>query len=75
MISVEYWMSTFGNRIHITDEEAPVAAAKTLLTEMQAVGKPVELHTCAGDNHNISGNFNLAMQRTMAFFDKYVKGP
>jgi uncharacterized protein len=59
----------------ITDEEVPVAASKTLFAEMQAAGKPVELYTYAGDNHNISGNFKLAMQRTIAFFDKYVKGP
>ena len=58
----------------VTDEEVPVAASKTLFAEMQAVGKPVNLYTYAGDNHNISGNFNLAMQRTIAFFDKYVKG-
>jgi|WetSurMetagenome_2_1015567.scaffolds.fasta_scaffold99088_1 uncharacterized protein len=58
----------------VTDEEVPVAASKTLLAEMQAARKPVELYTYAGDNHNISGNFKLAMQRTIAFFDKYVKG-
>ena len=41
---------------------------------MQATGKPVELYTYPGDNHNINGNFVPAMQRTIAFFDKYVKG-
>ena len=41
---------------------------------MQAAGKPVELYTYPGDNHNINGNFVVAMQRTIAFFDKYVKG-
>jgi uncharacterized protein len=59
----------------VTDEEVPVAASKTLFAEMQAIGKPVDLYTYAGDNHNISGNFKLAMQRTIAFIDKYVKGP
>lgn len=58
----------------VTDEEVPVAASKTLFAQMQAAGKPVELYTYAGDNHNISGNFKLAMQRTIAFFDKAVKG-
>ena len=48
--------------------------SKTLFAQMQAAGKPVELYTYAGDNHNISGNFKLAMQRTIAFFDKAVKG-
>jgi dipeptidyl aminopeptidase/acylaminoacyl peptidase len=58
----------------VTDEEVPVAASKTLYEEMQAAGKPVELYTYPGDNHNINGNFVTAMQRTIAFFDKYVKG-
>jgi len=58
----------------VTDEEVPVAASKTLNEEMQAAGKPVELYTYPGDNHNINGNFVIAMQRTIAFFDKYVKG-
>lgn len=58
----------------VTDEEVPVAASKTLNAEMQAAGKPVELYTYPGDNHNINGNFVVAMQRTIAFFDKYVKG-
>ena len=26
-----------------------------------------------GDNHNISDNFGVAVQRTVDFFDKYVK--
>ncbi len=59
----------------ITDEEVPVEASQTLYREMQAASKNVELYTYPGDNHNISGNFTLAMQRTVAFFDKYVKGP
>jgi dienelactone hydrolase len=28
----------------------------------------------AGDNHNISINLGVAMQRTVAFFGRYVKG-
>jgi uncharacterized protein len=58
----------------VTDEEVPVEASQALYKEMQAAGKPVELYTYAGDNHNISGHFTSAMQRTVAFFDKYVKG-
>jgi uncharacterized protein len=58
----------------VTDQEVPVEASQTLYAEMQAAGKPVELFTYPGDNHNISGNFTRAMQRTIAWFDKYVKG-
>jgi hypothetical protein len=34
----------------------------------------VEYYTYEGDNHNISNSFNLAMQRSIGFFDTYVKG-
>ena len=40
-----------------------------------AVNKqPCELYTYPGDNHNISANFGVAMQRTVVFYDRYVKG-
>jgi len=58
----------------VTDEEVPVAASKELYAEMQAAGKLAELYTYPGDNHDIAANFGIAMQRTVAFFDRYVKG-
>ena len=58
-----------------TDEIVPAAWAETLEQELKGTSKqPYELHTYPGDNHNISANFRVAMQRTVAFFDKYVKG-
>jgi len=35
--------------------------------------KYVELYKYSGDNHNISNYFNLAMQRSIEFFDRFVK--
>jgi uncharacterized protein len=58
----------------VTDAEVPVAASETLYGEMQTAGKTVALYTYPNDNHNISKNFATAMQRTIAFLDKYVKG-
>jgi len=58
-----------------TDAEVPVAFSQTLYEQMQAAGQPCELYTYPGDNHNISANFSIAMQRSIAFFDKYVKNP
>jgi dipeptidyl aminopeptidase/acylaminoacyl peptidase len=58
-----------------TDAEVPVAWSEALLEACQAVDKQsCELYTYPGDNHNISANFGVAMQRTVAFFDEYVKG-
>ena len=55
------------------DEDVPLAFSESLFTQMLAVGKYVELYKYDGDNHNIANNFNTAMQRTIEFFDRYVK--
>jgi uncharacterized protein len=56
------------------DHSVPPAASEYLYQAMQAAGKPVEMYTYPGDDHNLAQSFGLAMQRTIAFFDKYVKG-
>ena len=58
-----------------TDVEVPLQFSETLFYEMLAAGKYVELYKYPGDNHNISNNFNTAMQRSIDFFDKFVKNP
>jgi dipeptidyl aminopeptidase/acylaminoacyl peptidase len=58
-----------------TDEMVPVGWSETLAEELQAAGQPYELFTYEGDNHNISANFNVAMQRTVAFYDAQLNGP
>ena len=40
---------------------------------MKKEGKEVELFVYEGDDHNISANFNVAMQRSIEFFDKNLK--
>lgn len=55
------------------DTSVPVEFSEKLKTEMEAVGKTVELYTYAGDDHNIARNFSSAMQRSIQFFDRYVK--
>lgn len=56
------------------DVEVPIAFSRDLNERIKAAGGTVEYYEYQGDNHNISGNFNTAMQRSVAFFDKYVKG-
>jgi fermentation-respiration switch protein FrsA (DUF1100 family) len=58
----------------ITDEMVPIEWAETLVQQLEMAQQPYELYTYPGDNHNISANFGVAMQRSVAFFDKYVKG-
>ncbi len=57
-----------------TDPEVPYEFSQTLAAELQAVGRPAEFFTYANDDHNLSRNLTVALQRSVAFFDKYVKG-
>ena len=56
------------------DTEVPLQFSQTLANDLQAAGKPVELYTYAGADHNISQGFTLAMARSVAYFDRYLKG-
>jgi hypothetical protein len=40
---------------------------------MEDIGGVAELYEYPGDNHNLSNYFTLAMQRSIDFFDRYVK--
>jgi uncharacterized protein len=56
------------------DESVPLVFSELLAGELQAAGKPFELYTYPGDNHNISNSFSAAMTRTIVFFNEYLKG-
>jgi fermentation-respiration switch protein FrsA (DUF1100 family) len=56
------------------DTSVPVEFSEILQTQIQEVGKPVELYIYDNDDHNISVNFSTAMQHSLEFFDLYVKG-
>ncbi|HZY42197.1 MAG TPA: dienelactone hydrolase family protein, partial [Anaerolineae bacterium] len=56
------------------DTSVPLAASQLLYQQMQAAGEPVEFYVYDGADHNLTAGFSLAMQRTIDFFDKYVKG-
>jgi dipeptidyl aminopeptidase/acylaminoacyl peptidase len=55
------------------DEDVPLEFSIRLAEQARGVGKVADLYTYEGDNHNISGNFSTAMQRTIDFFDAYLK--
>jgi len=56
-----------------SDEDVPLAFSIRLAEEVRAAGGIADLYTYEGDNHNISNYFTLAMDRTIAFFDQYLK--
>ncbi|HUD45000.1 MAG TPA: alpha/beta fold hydrolase [Patescibacteria group bacterium] len=55
------------------DEEVPVFWSVSLAEKLKNKGKNVELYTYPGADHNISQSFDLAMQRSLDFFNKYLK--
>lgn len=56
-----------------SDEEVPLLFSQKLDEALKNAGKPVELYTYEGDNHNVSNNLSVALQRSVDFFDKYIK--
>jgi dipeptidyl aminopeptidase/acylaminoacyl peptidase len=55
------------------DETVPVANSEMLYQQILDAGKSVELYLYPNDNHNLSNSFSLAMQRTIEFFNTYLK--
>jgi dipeptidyl aminopeptidase/acylaminoacyl peptidase len=55
------------------DEEVPLEFSETLFYQMLDANQYVEFYKYEGDNHNISNSFGTAMQRSIEFFDRFVK--
>ncbi len=56
------------------DEEVPLAFSQKLEATLKSAGKTVEFYTYPGADHNISDpSFGIAIQRSVDFFDKYLK--
>jgi dipeptidyl aminopeptidase/acylaminoacyl peptidase len=59
----------------LADEEVPPLFSQSLYQDLTALGKPVEYYTYPGADHNLSSPaFQLAMQRSLNFFNQYLKG-
>jgi dipeptidyl aminopeptidase/acylaminoacyl peptidase len=56
------------------DTTVPYEFSELLRDQMILANRPAEYYSYPGDDHNLSGYFSLAMQRSVAFFDRYVKG-
>jgi len=50
----------------------PLEFSEILYNQVQQAGKPVELYTYDGDNHNLSNYFSMAMGRTIDFYNTYL---
>ena len=55
------------------DQVVPVDFSRLLYGDLLNAGRTVYYYEYQGDDHNLSENFSTAMQRTLEFFDEYVK--
>ncbi len=55
------------------DEDVPLDFSIRLAEMARNAGQTADLYTYEGDNHNISENFSIAMERTIQFLDSYLK--
>ncbi|MBU6362023.1 MAG: alpha/beta fold hydrolase [Chloroflexi bacterium] len=55
------------------DADVPLAFSQTLDDQLKAAGRTHELFVYPGDDHNLGQNIGVALQRSVAWFDKYVK--
>lgn len=55
------------------DEEVPILFSRKLEQSLREVGKTVNFYEYENDNHNLSNNLSIALTRSVAFFDKYLK--
>ncbi len=55
------------------DTSVPVEFSVNLDEKIKATNKVSELFIYNGDDHNLSQNFSIAINRSVEFFDKYLK--
>ncbi len=55
------------------DSEVPLLFSQILNEAMKKAEKQVELYVYEGDDHNLSNNLSIALERSVAFFDSHLK--
>jgi uncharacterized protein len=77
-ISANSFLSSISGPLQIhhgtADTSVPVEFSEKLKNQMDTAGETSELYIYPDDDHNIANNFSVAMQRSIKFFDTYVKG-
>lgn len=81
----EFWSSISANsyladisgplQLHhgTADTSVPLEFSEILEKQMQSANKEVELFTYNNDDHNISKSLSVALSRSVAFFDRFLK--
>jgi dipeptidyl aminopeptidase/acylaminoacyl peptidase len=76
-ISANSYLSDLSGPIQLhhgdADTSVPIEFSELLEQQIQDASGEVEYYVYPGDEHNLSVNFGTAMQRSVAFFDTYLK--
>jgi uncharacterized protein len=56
------------------DSEVPFSFSQGLASELKDAGQTVDFYSYPGNDHNLANSFDVAMQRSLAWFNRYVKG-
>lgn len=76
-ISANFYLSDISGPLQLhhgtADSSVPVEFSQKLERQMKAAGKTVEYYEYPGDDHDITANFGIAAQRSVEFFDQYLK--
>ncbi len=59
--------------VGLSDNQVPPDFSSSLNEKLKSEGKLTEYYEYPGSNHDINQSFDLAMRRTIQFFDKYLK--
>jgi len=77
-LSANYFLADISGPLQLhhgtADNSVPLEFSEKLVQQMKNIGKEADLFTYSGDDHNLSAYFNSAMQRSVEFFNKYLKG-
>lgn len=55
------------------DTHVPIIFSETLDKQLRKAGKIIEYYIYEGDDHNLTNNLSLALNRSVDFFDQYLK--
>jgi dienelactone hydrolase len=56
-----------------SDESVPAEFSRRLAQQVQAAGKTADYYEYPGDDHTLSLHMDVALERSLAFFDYYLK--
>lgn len=72
-MNLNYISAPFQIHVGGSDPQVPPSFSLNLYNEMKAKGKYAEYYSYPGANHDINQGFSSAIERTIQFFDKYLK--